>query len=431
MKRLKFLAYAIPIILGITAISNSANFTTKNQLEAKTKIIKNPIIQTGQTNSYDNSGDIIKPKKGTSFYGQDGNYKKGLAFSFTNNNNGTITDNSTGLMWQQLPLDELFTWQEAKEYAENLTLGGYSDWRLPSVEEAWSVQDFSEGWPYVNKDYFKFPKSKGLIGPPPNAPRPPMTSNGNKDSKEILPPPPMKEHNANTDKSGNNAPNGIDKTMQFWTSNIYKAGLTHGNQPTAFGVNEATGHIKGYPSNNKRMGKYVRVVRGSKYGISEYQNNNNGTITDKTSGLMWAENDSGKALTWKEALEYAENAKLAGYTDWRLPNVKELQSIVDYSGIYPAINKDYFNVTKLDNNPNYYFWTSTSAYFSKQDPSYIYAWYVAFGYAVGPDGKDIHGAGAVRFAPKSKDTKLLGIKPLAKGEDNMLNSVRLVRDIDN
>ncbi|WP_058485020.1 Lcl C-terminal domain-containing protein [Defluviitalea phaphyphila] len=73
-------------------------------------------------------------------------------------------------------------------------------------------------------------------------------------------------------------------------------------------------------------------------------------------------------MTWEEALAYAENLELAGYTDWRLPNAKELQSIVDYTrspgttdsaAIYPL-----FNVTPIkdmNGNKQYpYFWASTT-----------------------------------------------------------------------
>jgi hypothetical protein len=82
-----------------------------------------------------------------------------------------------------------------------------------------------------------------------------------------------------------------------------------------------------------------------------------------------------------------------------VPNVKELQSIVDYSGVYPAIDQSYFNITDDDA----YFWSSTSAFFSPNTPGYYYAWYLAFGYAVDGEGNDSHGAGAVRF-----DTKVEG-----------------------
>ena len=78
----------------------------------------------------------------------------------------------------------------------------------------------------------------------------------------------------------------------------------------------------------------------------EYVDNGNDTVTDKSTGLMWEKNDSGKTMNWVDALEYADKAKTAGYTDWRLPNSKELQSLVDYKKKdFPAINTDAFNTT--------------------------------------------------------------------------------------
>lgn len=58
-----------------------------------------------------------------------------------------------------------------------------------------------------------------------------------------------------------------------------------------------------------------------------YTDNGDGTVTDNVTGLMWLQDMGGK-MTWDEALSYAENFELAGYTDRRLPNAKELQSIV-------------------------------------------------------------------------------------------------------
>lgn len=58
-----------------------------------------------------------------------------------------MTDNVTGLDWQQVPVDERFMWDEAVEYADNLELGGYDDWRMPSTKELYSIADFSTGWP--------------------------------------------------------------------------------------------------------------------------------------------------------------------------------------------------------------------------------------------------------------------------------------------
>lgn len=96
--------------------------------------------QTGQTKCYDTNGNQISCA-GT---GQDGEVRAGVSWPnprFHDNGNGTITDNLTGLMWTQnayLPGSTL-TWYQAMDFCNNLTLGGYSDWRLPNVNELESL----------------------------------------------------------------------------------------------------------------------------------------------------------------------------------------------------------------------------------------------------------------------------------------------------
>ena len=91
--------------------------------------------KTGQTTCYDTSGAVIDCAN----TGQDGDLQKGIAWPsprFTGDATGKcITDNLTGLMWMQTPDITFRTWQEALDYANNLTLCGYSDWRLPDVNE--------------------------------------------------------------------------------------------------------------------------------------------------------------------------------------------------------------------------------------------------------------------------------------------------------
>ena len=200
----------------------------------------------------------------------------------------------------------------------------------------------------------------------------------------------------------------VSKDQQYWSSNFYYVGTTHGGAESAFGVNHATGHIKAYPAEAAGpFGNYVLAVRGdTTYGKNDFVDNGDGTITDRATGLMWMQNDLNVPVDWEHALLYADTLSFAGYDDWRLPNVKELQSIVDYPGVFPAIDP-LFECTPITNeagNADYgYYWSSTSAYFSQASPEYYYAWYVAFGYAVDDDGNDLHGAGAVRF-----DTKVEG-----------------------
>ncbi len=359
--------------------------------DSSTAKLTYPVVDTGQTACYDGEGEEITcPGTGEAFAGQDAQYA-GLQPSYTDNGDGTVTDNVTGLVWQQVPANSGLNYQEAETYCESLVLGGYDDWRIPTTKELFSISNFSKGWPYLDTTYF------------------------------------------------NLAGSSVSKDEQYWTQ--YYVGTTvEGGSEAAFGVNHGTGHIKAYPATvSGPMGNYVRAVRGNtSYGVNDFEDNGDGTVTDHATGLMWQQADSENGLDWEEALAYAENLTLAGHSDWRLPTVKELQSIVDYThspsagdaaNLGPAINTDFFDITDLasgttDYDPDYgYFWTSTSAYFGGDRLKYDYAWYVAFGSAVGQDGADFHGAGAVRF-----DTKYEG-GALGEGGERYYNYVRCVRDV--
>jgi hypothetical protein len=105
--------------------------------------------ETGQTLCYNTGGTVIACA-GT---GQDGELQKGVANSFTDNGDGTITDNLTGLMWEKLSddgtihdKDTIYTWANAfadKVATLNSTVfAGYSDWRVPNAKELQTLQNF-------------------------------------------------------------------------------------------------------------------------------------------------------------------------------------------------------------------------------------------------------------------------------------------------
>jgi hypothetical protein len=350
-----------------------------------------PIIDTGQDICYDTLVVISCPQPGDQFYGQDSQFD-GIQFSFQDNNDGTVTDLNTGLIWQQFLFEDKLTYEDALAAADTFLLNGYDDWRLPTIEELYSLIDFrgvtgineNESSPFIDTTYFEF-------------------RYGNISAGERF----------------------ID--AQYVSSTKY-VGTTMNGDSTVFGVNFADGRIKGYgltmPGGQEKLFE-VRFVRGNtNYGINDFVDNSDGTISDDATGLMWSKNDNGVGLNWEEALDwvYQKNQEnYLGYNDWRLPNAKELQSIVDYSRSPQTTNSaaidPLFEVTPIideGGETNYpFYWTNTTHADGPPDNQFIKAVYVAFGEALGfmeipPNSgnyvlMDVHGSGAQRSDPKQGD----------------------------
>jgi hypothetical protein len=338
------------------------------------------IVDTSVKEFYDNTSVILKPKQGAPFYGQDAHYRINTP-SYTDNGDGTITDKVTALMWQKT-MGEKMPFGEAFRRARESDRGGQHDWRVPTIKELYSLIQFTgkaSGQraiePFIDTHYFDQPLGDTRSG-----------------EREI--------------------------DAQTWSATEY-VGRTMRNDETVFGVNFVDGRIKGYPKYNPRTRQpnrmYFRFVRGVKdYGINTFVDNKNGTVTDAATGLMWQKSDSGLGMNWEKALKYAEDLSLGGYSDWRLPNAKELQSIVDYSRSPQthgtAAIDPVFETTAIkdpEGKRQYpYFWTSTT-HLDGPHP-YSSAVYIAFGDAQGKiDNRliDVHGAGAQRSDPKSGDKK--------------------------
>lgn len=359
------------VIFAITSF-----FFISNPGWAEETFLPYNIVDTGVVKFYNNTSVITKPKPGEPFYGQDAHYQLNTP-SYAENGDGTITDKVTGLMWQQ-KVGEKKSFAEGLRQAKKLKLGGYTDWRVPTIKELYSLINFTGTVrgrkairPFIDTRYFEQP-------------------------------------------FGNTGQGEREIDAQTWSATEY-VGRTMRNDETVFGVNFVDGRIKGYPKFNPRSRKpntmYFRFVRGNiNYGKNEFTDNGDGTVSDLATGLMWQKSDSGRGLDWRSALKYAENMHLAGHKDWRLPNAKELQSIVDYSRSpqttrSPAIDP-LFEVTAVQDprgGKQYpYFWTSTT-HLDGRNP-YDSAVYIAFGEALGRmHGRimDVHGAGAQRSDPKS------------------------------
>jgi len=375
-----------------------------------------PIVSTNQSAFYDNFTEISEPAPGEAFYGQDAQYD-GNQPSYQDNGDGTVTDLNTGLMWEKG-----FTksdYDEKQSIADVATTGGYTDWRVPTTKELYSLIDFTgnqgsgeptsptppdDAVPFIDTDYFEF--EYPTVG------------------------------------------RYID--AQYVTKTAY-VGTTMRDEKAFFGVNFADGRIKGYPQKGDDVqtddGRwYLRLVRGNTdYGLNSFIDNNDGTITDDATGLMWMQDDSGNdqfadllsgftnddgSLNWQEALEFAENMEYAGYSDWRLPNTKELHSIVDYTRApdvtdSPAIDP-VFNTTEIINeagNSDYpFFWSSTS--FEPGRDAIIIQFGRSLGYIHG-EFADVHGAGGQRTDMKIGKLSYHG----PQGEvRRVYNYVRLVRN---
>lgn len=233
--------------------------------------------------------------------------------AYTDNGDGTVTDTVTGLMWQKTDAGET-TWDNAAARAGAVTTGGYSDWRLPTPTELIGLAHFNAGNP----------------GAVPGA---------------VFP----------------NHPAGAAE--YWWTSDTYGADATR-----VWCVN-AGGGLGPKPkaetlSAGGTLRYHARYVRGAKPSNGHnYLNNLDGTITDLDTGLMWTQVPA-SARNWAAAVDWAENLVLAGFSDWRLPNIKELQTLTDYTlatatttaSAVAAVNRTLFPTATT---PATAYWSST------------------------------------------------------------------------
>ncbi|NBW71803.1 MAG: DUF1566 domain-containing protein [Flavobacteriia bacterium] len=279
MLKMKKALFVIPfLMLARTSFVQSYNKTIER------------LPDTGQTTSY------------TPTFGEDNDYTINSP-SYTNNSNGTITDNVTGLMWQQVDGGEM-TIENATIYCENLILGGFSDWRLPNPIESFSILNHQNNNPAMNTTFF------------------------------------------------------TASTAEYWWTNTYEL-----NSTTKVWCTNAGGGIGNHPKSEtisaggiKRF--HVRAVRDISLPTTlanHFTDNGDGTITDNLTELVWQKTPNTQAQNWENALVYAENLALSNLSDWRLPNIKELQSLNDESRTNPSINPLFFPSIGVNN-----YWSSTS-----------------------------------------------------------------------
>lgn len=310
MKKLQNLTY----ILLFSSLLNA-------QVVQKTM---NLLPDTGQVTSY------------TTTFGEDNDYVIN-APSYTNNNNATITDNVTGLMWQQGDSGEL-TFENGITYCDNLVLAGFSDWRLPTKEESMSLVNCDRNNPALNTTYF------------------PNTS----------------------------AEYWWTSTVQFSNVNsIWVINSGGGTGPKSKTETISAGGLKKF---------HARAVRSTSavITINNFVDNTDGTITDNVTGLIWQKAPATTTYTWEQALIFAENLTVAGHSDWRLPNIKELVSINSETTNAPSINTAFFPTVIASR-----YWSSTTQF----APGFTSAWF-----------NDFQSSGITSYEPKTTSYPVICVR---------------------
>lgn len=269
---------------------------------------------SGMKKCYDDEGRIIRaPGKDRRFYGQDGSYVIN-PLSFTKIGSSMVKDNNTGLVWEIKSFnkndfnyfDNTYTWEEARDYVLQLNARrhcGFSDWRLPNREELRSIVDYEGSIPAINMKYFP------------------------------------------------------DATAHFyWSGDINK------KEPLfAWGIYFAYGCAICYLKGFRYRVRAVRAGYCRDFGDMErysFKDNGDGTVLDQNTGLMWKKDESPN-LNWEEAMRYCKELSLAGFSDWRLPSIRELPTILDLSfkdGVW--FHKQFFPGTQTA--PLGFYWASTT-----------------------------------------------------------------------
>lgn len=272
-----------------------------HQLQSQSiKKVLDKLPDTGQSKSY------------TDTLGEDSDYTIN-APELIDNLDGTITDKITGLMWQKVDGGEM-THSSALQYADSLTLGSFTDWRLPIAFEIYSIQNLQVNNPALNTTYF-------------------TKSNA--------------EYWWTSDLQ-------VNDNSRVWVSN---AGGGIGNHLKSETI--SAGGTKRY---------HARAVRNIKENISlqkRFEVIDDDVVVDSLTGLMWQRKISNNPMTWENALAFSEQLSHGNYNDWRLPNIKELHSIHMVKEFMPCLDRIAFPLADIRK-----LWSSTT-----QNNQATRAWY--------------------------------------------------------
>jgi len=200
-------------------------------------------------------------------------------------NSGVVLDLVTGLEWQRIDNNAEFSYIGATVYCADLLLDGKTDWRVPTLKELFSIVDIGTFSPAIN----------GMAFP-------------------------------------------ATESLNYWTESELKP---YSNRRHAVIFSAGVSQFLGETNSTRNR---VRCVRsnGANALINIFENNDDGTVTDLASGLIWQQQDDNVDRSHAAAISYCQNLALAGYNNWRLPEAKELLSIIDFRNSSPAIDEHFF-----------------------------------------------------------------------------------------
>jgi hypothetical protein len=268
----------------------------------------------------------------TFVHGEDRDYSRNpMSFSISEDDL-IVIDNNTGLMWERnlnwqwdkttppqgdwRPQD-VFSYKDGEprrrpyhegvQYCKNLELGGYSDWRMPSMKEGHTIAHYASARPTIHMKYFK-DVDPGIPG------------------------------------YGDRGKGGM------WGGPIAP---DHNNSGWHLGFID--GHFMGYPRTGYKTTRCVRADNNGTYFRPDYVDNGDGTVTDEVADLIWQQATDGKLRDWEGSIQHCEDLVFAGHDDWKLPSNKELSSTVDLLLYKPAIDTAFFP----DTDYKAYYWSRT------------------------------------------------------------------------
>ena len=290
-------------------------------------LFADPVLKTGQTSTYGQWSNT-KQSPCANNIKDDGCYQKGMDFDYTRTNN-IVTDHITNLEWQDTSIRNL-DWFGSRDYCNSLTLDG-DGWRLPTIRELDSIINYSKSHDTVD-DIFQ--------------------SNPGGNYWSLTP------YAYNSSKA--------------WTVRFVNWGYSFPTDKT----NDIVETVNPETNATSYTYYYVRCVRGEAYGNPNLHRSDD-IVTDRATGLEWQDNSQVKwtKKKWIDAITFCENLSLNLYTDWRLPNQKELLTITDRSEYNPAIDTSVFqNIATSTSTYTPSYWSSTT----REPLERIQAWHVSF-----------------------------------------------------